>query len=58
MPAFADAGLKRGSLPHAERAVKEILSLPIYPYLPDTSAMEVVDRIREFYRTRTSASVH
>ena len=50
MPAFRDAGLQRGSLPHAERAVKEILSLPIYPYLPDAFALEVVERVREFYR--------
>jgi dTDP-4-amino-4,6-dideoxygalactose transaminase len=50
MPAFADAGLKRGSLPHAERAVKEILSLPIYPYLADAAVDEVVTRVREFYK--------
>lgn len=49
MPAFANAGLKRESLPHAECAVKEILSLPIYPYLPDSAVEEVIARIREFY---------
>ncbi|MEP7364929.1 MAG: DegT/DnrJ/EryC1/StrS family aminotransferase [Acidobacteriota bacterium] len=50
MPAFANAGLKRGSLPHAERAVKEILSLPIYPYLAGAAAEEVIGRVREFYQ--------
>lgn len=50
MPAFASAGLKRGSLPHAERAVKEILSLPIYPYLADSAVDEVIERVREFYK--------
>lgn len=49
MPAFGNAGLRRGDLPHAERAVKEILSLPIYPYLPDSAADEVIERIRAFY---------
>lgn len=49
MPAFRDAGLRRGDLPHAERATKEILSLPIYPYLPESSAHEVIERVRAFY---------
>ena len=50
MPAFREAGCKRGDLPHAERAVREILSLPIYPYLSDASVAEVIGRVREFYR--------
>jgi dTDP-4-amino-4,6-dideoxygalactose transaminase len=50
MPAFVDAGLRKGSLPHAERAVKEILSLPIYPYLADSAVEEVIERVREFYK--------
>lgn len=48
-PAFADAGLKRGDLPHAEKAAKEILSLPLWPYLPESTAFEVADLIRTFY---------
>jgi|RhiMetdeSRZDD1v2_1073273.scaffolds.fasta_scaffold118331_3 dTDP-4-amino-4,6-dideoxygalactose transaminase len=50
MPAFVDAGLRKGSLPHAERAVKEILSLPIYPYFADSAVEEVIERVREFYK--------
>jgi dTDP-4-amino-4,6-dideoxygalactose transaminase len=48
-PAFADCGLRKGDLPHAERACKEILSLPLWPCLPESSAIEVVDAIRAFY---------
>jgi dTDP-4-amino-4,6-dideoxygalactose transaminase len=49
-PTFKDCGLKRGDLPHSERACKEILSLPIWPYMPQTAAEEVVDRVNKFYR--------
>ncbi|MBY0508103.1 MAG: DegT/DnrJ/EryC1/StrS family aminotransferase [Bryobacteraceae bacterium] len=48
-PAFASAGQKRGSLPHAEKACREIVSLPLWPYLPDSGAFEVAERIRAFY---------
>jgi dTDP-3-amino-3,4,6-trideoxy-alpha-D-glucose transaminase len=48
-PAFASAGQKRGSLPHAEKACKEIVSLPVWPYMPLDGAREVADRIRAFY---------
>ena len=48
-PAFASAGQKRGSLPHAEKACKEIVSLPVWPYMPESGALEVAERIRQFY---------
>ncbi len=48
-PAFRDAGLKKGDLPHAEKACREILSLPLWPYLAESDAAEVADRIRQFY---------
>jgi dTDP-3-amino-3,4,6-trideoxy-alpha-D-glucose transaminase len=50
MPAFRDAGVRRGSLPQAERACREVLSLPLWPYLPESRAMEVVQAVRQFYR--------
>ena len=56
-PTYRDCGLKLGDLPHAEKACREILSLPLWPYLPAQSAEEVADRIRQFYRgARTSSS--
>lgn len=48
-PTFADCGLKRGDLPHAEKACKEIVSLPVWPGLTLDQAEEVAGRVREFY---------
>jgi dTDP-4-amino-4,6-dideoxygalactose transaminase len=48
-PAFSECGLKRGDLPVAERASREILSLPLFPYMADTAARRVAQYIREFY---------
>jgi len=49
-PSYRECGLKRGDLPHAEKACREILSLPLWPYLPAAAAGEVAERIRQFYR--------
>jgi dTDP-4-amino-4,6-dideoxygalactose transaminase len=48
-PAFREFGPKRGQLPVAERACREIVSLPLWPGLPQKMLNEVVGRIREFY---------
>jgi dTDP-4-amino-4,6-dideoxygalactose transaminase len=48
MPAFRDCGAKRGDFPVAEPACREILSLPLYPYLSEAAVTEVADRIRAF----------
>jgi dTDP-3-amino-3,4,6-trideoxy-alpha-D-glucose transaminase len=44
-PAFA----QKGSLPHAERAVTEIVSLPLWPYMKESAARRVAGEIRRFY---------
>jgi len=48
-PAFRECGMKRGDLPVAERACRQIVSLPLWPYLPDAAVAEVAERVREFY---------
>jgi dTDP-4-amino-4,6-dideoxygalactose transaminase len=48
-PCFADLGYKLGSLPVTEQAMKEVISLPIYPELTDAQQDEVVAAVREFY---------
>lgn len=47
-PAFADCGAKRGDFPQAERACREIVSLPLWPLMPESAVLEVAERIREF----------
>jgi len=49
-PAFRDCGLKKGDLPAVERACREILSLPLWPYMPEAAAEEVAGRILDFCR--------
>ncbi|MBK5291719.1 MAG: DegT/DnrJ/EryC1/StrS family aminotransferase [Acidobacteriia bacterium] len=49
MPAFRESGLRRGDLPHAEKACREIVSLPLWPYMPQQTAMRVAERVKEFY---------
>jgi dTDP-3-amino-3,4,6-trideoxy-alpha-D-glucose transaminase len=49
-PAFAGCGAKRGDLPHSEKAAREILSLPIGPYLADADVLLVAEQVRRFFR--------
>jgi len=42
MPAYAGAAVAPGGLPHTERVVGEILSLPMFPQLPHESLPRVV----------------
>ena len=49
-PAYRHLGYELGSLPETERAAGGILSLPLYPDLPDEAVMEVVKTIAEFWR--------
>jgi dTDP-3-amino-3,4,6-trideoxy-alpha-D-glucose transaminase len=48
-PAFADAKQKKGSLPHAEKACREIVSLPLHPYLKEQEVLAVADAVKRFY---------
>ena len=47
---FSHLGYTTGRLPEAERAAREVLSLPIYPELTRTQQDYVIDGIRGFYR--------
>lgn len=50
-PALAHRGYQTGELPHAERAAKSIISLPIYPELSETQREAVVTTLREVMST-------
>jgi dTDP-4-amino-4,6-dideoxygalactose transaminase len=49
-PLYAHLGHKSGDFPHAERAAREVLSLPMYPELTLEQMTRVADAIAEFYR--------
>jgi dTDP-4-amino-4,6-dideoxygalactose transaminase len=48
-PCFSYLGYKEGACPEAERAAKEVLSLPIYPELTVAQRDEVVAAVRGFH---------
>ena len=48
-PAYSYKGYKRGDFPVAEKAAKEILSIPIYPEMTQEQLRYVVDSITEFF---------
>ncbi len=48
-PAYAGLGYKEGSCPNAEAAAREVLSLPIFPYLERHEADVLVNGIRSFF---------
>lgn len=48
-PAFAGSGSKAGDLPYAERACREIVSLPLHPYLNESDVAYVIEQVRSFY---------
>lgn len=48
-PCFAYLGYSEGQCPEAERASREVLSLPIYPELTTAQLDEVIEAVRGFF---------
>jgi dTDP-4-amino-4,6-dideoxygalactose transaminase len=46
---YQSLGYKKGDLPVSERMATEVLSLPVYPELPESQMELVVGAIKEFY---------
>ncbi len=49
-PCLAGMGWKDGAFPEAERAAREVLSIPVYPELTAAQQLEVARAIAAFYR--------
>lgn len=49
-PCFSELGYREGDFPEAERACREVLSLPVYPELTQPQRESVVNAIRRFYQ--------
>jgi dTDP-4-amino-4,6-dideoxygalactose transaminase len=47
--AYAHLGHKPGDFPVAEKAAREVLSLPIFPELTEAQILRVVAVIKEFF---------
>ncbi len=49
-PVFKYLGYKKGIFPKAERASREVLSLPIYPEISKSCQKEIIETILEFFK--------
>lgn len=50
-PAYRDLGYAPSAFPVAERACGEVLSLPLYPEMPEEHVVAVVDSVRRSFMT-------
>ncbi|HEX7009266.1 MAG TPA: DegT/DnrJ/EryC1/StrS family aminotransferase [Phycisphaeraceae bacterium] len=49
-PCFAHLGYQPGSMPVAEQAAQEVLSLPIFPEMTEAEQDQVIAAIRDFFK--------
>ncbi|OYD13623.1 erythromycin biosynthesis sensory transduction protein eryC1 [candidate division WOR-3 bacterium JGI_Cruoil_03_44_89] len=48
-PAYGHLGYVEGDLPVSERLAREVLSLPLHPYLEEDKVHTVIESVREFF---------
>ncbi|MCD6163377.1 MAG: DegT/DnrJ/EryC1/StrS family aminotransferase [candidate division Zixibacteria bacterium] len=47
---YNDLGYKKGDLPVSEKLAEKVISIPIYPEMPQDQQAYVIETIREFYK--------
>jgi dTDP-4-amino-4,6-dideoxygalactose transaminase len=55
-PCFADLGYAAGAFPHAERAARESLAIPVYGELSSQQQDLVVSAVAEFVQRKVGAA--
>ncbi|MBI2885882.1 MAG: DegT/DnrJ/EryC1/StrS family aminotransferase [Chloroflexi bacterium] len=53
---YQDLGFPPGSLPESEAAAREVLSLPLYPQLPESAVGAVAAAVRQFFGVPAAAA--
>jgi UDP-2-acetamido-2-deoxy-ribo-hexuluronate aminotransferase len=56
-PVFAGAGYKLGDFPESEKASREVLSLPMHPFLSDSDQNQIVATLQQHLRKSETASL-
>lgn len=56
-PAYAHLGYGPGAFPHAEQAARQVLSLPLYPELPQEAIAYVADVVKKTVGIKPHAAV-
>lgn len=54
-PVFADLGYSMGDFPHSEAASREVLSLPMHPFLTEQAQDQIIAAVRDVIRVRAAA---
>jgi UDP-2-acetamido-2-deoxy-ribo-hexuluronate aminotransferase len=55
--AYDHLGYQKGSLPHAEQAAEEVISLPMHPYLSEDTQDYIIKCVISFLKENPNASV-
>lgn len=53
-PAYSYLGYRKGDFPNAETTSREVLSLPVDPFLSDDEQSWVIENVVKFFRTRSN----